>query len=114
VIVTELFARKFFAGRNPIGQVFQIEENPGKARPLNRIIGVVKNSKYTELREEFTPIGFFTASQEEKRDAFLQVVVRSNAPLATITPEVSSAVILSESAAVSLGGATLEPEPEAA
>jgi hypothetical protein len=30
------------------------------------------------------------------------------------TPEVSSAVILSESAAVSLGGATLEPEPEAA
>src|SRR6185295_16892005 len=37
VIVTELFARKFFAGKNPIGQVFQIEEPPGTPRPLNRI-----------------------------------------------------------------------------
>ena len=99
-IVTELFARKFFAGQNPIGQVFQIEENPGAPRPLNRIIGVVKNTKYTELREEFTPIGFFAASQEEKPKAFLQVVVRSSAPLATITSEVSSAVMQVNSAIV--------------
>ena len=100
VIVTELFARKFFPGQNPIGQVFQIEENPGAPRPLNRIIGVVKNTKYTELREEFTPIGFFAASQEEKPNAFLQVVVRSSAPLATLTSEVSSAVMQVNSAIV--------------
>jgi predicted permease len=100
VIVTELFARKFFAGRNPIGQVFQVEEPPGMPRPLNRIVGVVKNTKYTDLREEFTPIGFYAASQEDKPNAFLQIVVRSTAPLATVTAEVSAAVTQVNSAIV--------------
>jgi predicted permease len=91
-IVTELFARKFFAGQDPIGKVFQVDEPPDRPRTLNRIIGVVKDTKYTDLREEFTPLVFFAAAQEEKPDPFLQVVMRSTAPLATITSEVISAV----------------------
>ena len=91
-IVTELFARKFFAGQDPIGQLFQIDEPPDRPRPLNRIVGVVKDTKYTDLREEFTPLVFFAAAQEEKPDPFLQVVVRSAAPLTTITAEVIAAV----------------------
>lgn len=91
-IVTELFARKFFAGQDPIGKAFQIDEPPDRPRTLNRIIGVVKDTKYTDLREEFTPLAFFAAAQEKKPDPFLQVVMRSSAPLATITSEVISAV----------------------
>ena len=90
VIVTELFAKKFFAGKNPIGEGFQIEEPPGEPRPLIRIVGLVKDTKYTDLREEFTPIGFFAMSQEPKPDNFLQLVVRSGLPLTTITSEISS------------------------
>ena len=70
--------------------MFQIDEPPDKPRPLNRIVGVVKDTKYTDLREEFTPIGFFAASQEEKPKAFLQVVSARLAPLTTITSEISS------------------------
>jgi putative ABC transport system permease protein len=91
VIVTELFAKKFFPAKNPIGETFQIEEPTGEPRPLNRIVGLVKDTKYTDLREEFTPIGFFAMSQEAKPDNFLQLVVRSGLPLATITSEVSTA-----------------------
>ena len=91
VIVTELFAKTFFPGRNPIGETFQIEEPTGEPRPLNRIVGLVKDTKYTDLREEFTPIGFFAMSQEAKPDNFLQLVVRSGLPLATMTSEVSTA-----------------------
>jgi len=52
----------------------------------------VKDAKYTDLREEFKPIAFLAASQEAKPDPYLQVVLRSGAPLATVTSEVTSAV----------------------
>jgi putative ABC transport system permease protein len=91
-IVTQLFTQKFFGGQNPIGQAFQIDEPPGRPRPLCRIVGVVKDTKYTDLREEFTPLAFFAASQAEKPDPFLQVALRSNAPLTSITPAVTAAL----------------------
>jgi predicted permease len=90
VIVTELFANQFFAGKNPIGQVFQIQEPPGKPRPLNRIVGLVKDTKYTDLREAFTPIGFYAVSQDDDPSPDVQLVVRTSAPLATTTAEISA------------------------
>jgi predicted permease len=91
-IVTELFARTFFHGQDPIGRTFQLDEPPDGPRLLNRIVGVVKDTKYTDLREEFTPLVFFAAAQEEKPFPFVQVVMRSSAPLGVITGEVASAV----------------------
>ena len=91
-IVTERFANLFFEGRNPIGRTFQVEEGAGVERPVYEIVGLVKDAKYTDLREEFTPIAFLAASQEAEPDPFLQVVLRSSAPLATVTSEVTSAV----------------------
>jgi predicted permease len=91
-IVTELFAKKFLAGQNPIGQRFQIDEAPGTPQPVYRIVGVVKDTKYTDLREEFRPIAFLAASQDEKPDPYLQIAIRSGAPLTTITPAVVAAV----------------------
>jgi putative ABC transport system permease protein len=91
-IVTELFARTFFAGTNPIGRLFQLDEPPDQPRHLNRIVGVVKDTKYTDLREEFAPLVFFAASQDEKPYPLLQVVMRSTAPLTGITSQVTSLV----------------------
>jgi putative ABC transport system permease protein len=91
-IVTQRFAQKFFPGQDPIGRAFQVDEPPGRPQPLNRIVGIVADTKYIDLREEFTPLVFFTASQDEKPDPFLQVVIRSSAPLATITSEVTAAI----------------------
>jgi len=90
VIVTQLFAQKFFPGKNPLDQVFQIDERPGQPQPLHRIVGLVKDTKYTDLREELTPLVFYDVSQDEKPDPFLQVVMRSIAPLESITSEVTS------------------------
>jgi putative ABC transport system permease protein len=91
-IVTQLFARQFFPDQNPIGQRFQIDEAPGRPNPTYRIVGLVKDSKYTDLREEFTPIAFTAASQDDEPFPYLQVVVRSTAPITTLTAEVSAAV----------------------
>jgi putative ABC transport system permease protein len=91
-VVTEGFVRKYFANQNPIGQVFQVEEGPGQPRPYVHIVGVAKDSKYTDLREPFTPLAFLATSQEAEPDAALQVVLRSAAPLATISAEASAAI----------------------
>jgi predicted permease len=109
VIVTELFTKKFLAGKNPIGQVFQIEEPPGMPRPLNRIVGIVKDTKYTDLREAFTPIGFYASSQDEKPNTFLSVVVRSSAPLATTTAQIS-AVAMQVNPSISLQFDTMKTQ----
>lgn len=61
-------------------------------RPAYEIVGLVKDAKYTDLREEFTPIVFVPASQQEKLDPFLKVVIRSGAPLDTLTASVTAAV----------------------
>ena len=57
-------------------------------QPLFEIVGVVKDTKYTDLREPFSRSGSFAASQADPNDVwpFLQVVLRSDAPLTTITP----------------------------
>jgi predicted permease len=91
-IVTEQFARKFFSGQDPIGQVFQIDEPPDRPQPLVRIIGVAKDTKYTDLREEMTPLAFLAAAQDEEPLPYLSVVLRSNAPLTSITPSVATAL----------------------
>ena len=93
-IVTESFAQTFLAGRNPIGQAFQIEEAPGAPRPLYEIIGVAKDSKYQDMREPFGPIAFLPITQADPADAspYEQVVIRSGAPPSTVTAEASAVI----------------------
>ncbi|HEY7056713.1 MAG TPA: ABC transporter permease [Vicinamibacterales bacterium] len=91
-IVNETFARQFLKGRNPLGQSFQIEAPPGEPRPNLQIVGVVKDTKYTDLREPFGPIGYRPLMQDKDIGVFLQLVVSSNAPLAGISSAVTGVV----------------------
>jgi putative ABC transport system permease protein len=89
-IVTQSFARVFFGGRNPVGLTFQIDEAPGKPQPVYQIVALAKDSKYGDLRDQFEPLGFFPAAQETEPSPFLQVVVRSSAPLTQITGSIGA------------------------
>ena len=51
VMINEKFAQKYFAGRNPIGLHLGFGTDPGRPTPME-IVGVVKNIKYTNLRDE--------------------------------------------------------------
>jgi predicted permease len=64
-IVNEVFARKYFGGANPVGHTFHQEAEAGKPEPLFQIVGLVKNTKYYELKEDFRPIGFLPISQDD-------------------------------------------------
>ena len=91
-IVNEMLARKYFGSANPIGRTFQIDSSPGESSPFYQIVGVVKDTKYQELREDFTPIAYFAAAQEKEYGPFLDLVARSSLPLATVTPTLTRVV----------------------
>ena len=51
VMINEKFAKKYFAGRNPIGLHLGFGTDPGTPTDMD-VIGVVKDFKYTNLRDE--------------------------------------------------------------
>ena len=51
VMINEKFAKKFFPGRNPIGLHLGFGNDPGTRTDME-IIGIVKDIKYTNLRDE--------------------------------------------------------------
>jgi predicted permease len=60
-VINETVARKFFEGRNPIGQHLVRGSNP----PVDyEIVGVVKDAKYDDLRESTKPFAYFPAAQD--------------------------------------------------
>lgn len=90
-IVNESFVRKYLGHRNPIGRSFRTLVPPGQPSPDYEVIGVVQDSKYQSVRDPFGPLVFTAAAQDPQPDAFGTVVVRSNEPLAALTPEITAA-----------------------
>jgi putative ABC transport system permease protein len=91
-IVTQSFAKVFFGGANPIGRTFQVDVPPGESQAVYEIVGLARDTKYTDLREAFEPLVFLAATQEEKPSPFMQTVVRSSVPLSSVTAAVVAAV----------------------
>jgi hypothetical protein len=80
-IVNEEFARKIFPGQNPIGRSFRREEFGDKLDTLFLVVGLVRNTKYYELREDFRPIAFVPEDQDEDPGPGGTFVLRTSAPL---------------------------------
>jgi predicted permease len=80
-IVNEAFAKKIFQGRNPVGLSFRREESADKPDSLFLVVGMVRNTKYYELREDFRPIAFVPEGQDDDPGQGANFVLRTNAPL---------------------------------
>jgi len=92
-IVNETFAKKYFGGANPVGQTFQIEATPGQPQPTYHIVGLVKDTKYRGLRNDFGPIGYFPMDQEtEAFGPFFDLVIRTSMPASTLTPSLTRTI----------------------
>lgn len=83
-IVNEAFARQLLNATNPVGQRFWIEKTPRDPETLYEIVGLVRNTKYGDLREEFGPIAYLAAAQDPRPGPGGQLMIRSNLPQAEI------------------------------
>src|SRR5262249_9901987 len=77
-IVNQTFARRIFGDENPVGRSFRVEGAAGKPDPIYQVVGVVRNTKYSELREDFKPIAFFPIEQNESPGANATFVLRTS------------------------------------
>ncbi len=91
-IVNDQFEKTFFHGQNPVGRAFRVERGPGQSDDVFQIIGLVRNTKYYELREDFQPIAFLPREQDDNARANGSFVVRTNAPLGEFYRAATAAV----------------------
>src|SRR5580658_9849895 len=91
-IVNEAFAQRVFGGQNPVGRSFRVQGPAGKPDPIYQVVGLVRNTKYYELREDFKPIGFVPIAQDDDPDAGATYVLRTNAPVGGIFRAATAAV----------------------
>jgi putative ABC transport system permease protein len=82
-IVNEAFVKKFGQGKNPLELAFRDRRMMKTSAPY-QIIGVVKDTKYADLREEIGPIVYTPRAQNEEVGGDAQILIRSRAPLAEI------------------------------
>jgi len=87
-IVNETFARQLVDGGSPLGKRFQVEVGPGDPELVYEIVGLVNDTKYQDLREEFKPIAFVAASQDSTPDTGAQFVIASDLPTVAVTSAV--------------------------
>jgi putative ABC transport system permease protein len=92
IVVNESFARRYLAGRDPIGQRIK----PGlstteKEAPWREVVGVVRDVKYKALNEPSRPTYFIPYGQGLITSLFL--VIRTAAPSAAVVDQVRRVVL---------------------
>ncbi len=91
-IVNESFGRKFLNGASPLGRTLRVDMPPGEPRPQYEIVGVVKDTKYRDMRSDFQPIVFLPFSQQKEPDPYMNVIARSDVSLSALTTSIKRAL----------------------
>lgn len=98
-VVNEEFARELTGKPNPIGARFWVEATPYEPQTSYEIVGVVKNTKYRDLREPFQPIMYMPMWRRALEGTRDRLLIRSasswellttslRATLAAVSPEI--------------------------
>jgi putative ABC transport system permease protein len=88
-IVSETFVRKYANGKNPLEMTFRVRRMNKTSAPY-QIIGIVKDTKYADLREDLYPIVYVAEAQYEDPGTDALMLIRSRLPLAGILSAVKS------------------------
>jgi predicted permease len=90
-IVNEALARKFFSGTSPLGKHYRLEQHDSLGPPI-QIVGVVKDAKYKELREETLPTAYLPLSQDSAQSPYANYVLRTAGTPSSLAPAVKAMV----------------------
>ncbi len=95
-VVNQEFSKKFLGGSDPLGKRFRVLSGPGEPEHVYQIVGLVKNSKYQSLREDFKPLVFVAESQEKQPGAGTHFIVRSSLPIGSVLASVKKVILAQE------------------
>lgn len=83
-LVNQTFVREYCGERNPIGKTITTVAEPNYPAAKYEIVGVVRDTKYADLREPTPPQVFGVAQQYPTEFSWGPIFVRSSAPMSTI------------------------------
>ena len=93
-VVNETFVRRYVSGQNPIGKVIRTSAEPGYPEAEYEIVGVVKDTKYSDLRDPAPPISFGPADQFPNSDGWTILFIRYSTPMSTLMSAVRDKLAL--------------------
>jgi predicted permease len=79
-IVNETFVRRYVPDGQPLGKTVRTTPEPNYPEAIYEVVGVVKDTKYSNLREETPPIAYVPVTQHPFLRPYPGVVVRSDLP----------------------------------
>jgi predicted permease len=78
-IVNQRFIRQFLSGADPIGRTLRTSPEPGYPETVYQIVGVIPDTKYSDIRGDTPPMVFAPASQYPAQRPWTAIMVYSNA-----------------------------------
>ena len=91
-IVNETFARRLLPEANPVGRRVVVETTPSEPETTYEIVGIVRDAKFEDLKEESLPVMYLPALQDPQPSTGRLFLIRSNLPQADITASVNRAL----------------------
>jgi predicted permease len=92
-LVNETFVRRYLYGQNPMGKIIRTTAEPGYPEAEFEIVGVVRDTKYSELRDPVPPISFAPAAQFPDPAGWTVLFVRYSSPPAAVMSAVREKLV---------------------
>ncbi|MBV8863804.1 MAG: ABC transporter permease, partial [Acidobacteriaceae bacterium] len=103
-VVNKTFVRRFLGNGNPIGQTLRTEQEPKYPSTVYRIIGVIPDTKYNNLRDVTPPMTFAPAAQFPAAGPWTVMLIHSKAAPATVISTVKRAIANKHPEVVTVAG----------
>jgi putative ABC transport system permease protein len=91
-VVNETFVRRFIQDGNALGRTVRVEVGPGQPERKYEIVGVVKDTRYSDLRNEIDPLVHVPSSQDEEPGRAVTFILTPRTTVDRIIPSVTRAV----------------------
>jgi predicted permease len=75
-VVNQAFVRQVLKGAPPIGTLFWIETAPGQPIEKIEIVGVARDTKYQDIKDDFEPLVHLSAAQSNEFRASARLIVK--------------------------------------
>ena len=92
LLVNEQFVHSHLRGLSPIGTTIRTVAEAGYPETTYEIVGVVGNTKYSDLREEMPPIAYVPMAQNPGLQPWAPILVRSSTPVPRTTRAIAQRV----------------------
>jgi len=80
-LVNQAFVRHFFPNADPLGKTFRTSPEPNYPETVYQIIGVIKDTKYFDVRDKAPATSYAPGSQFPAKGPWSMMYIRSSAPL---------------------------------